>query len=181
VEIIKRNDLSKAAAVIKSGGVICYPTDTVWGIGCNALNEAAVAKVKTVKGKPENAKLIWLLPCIGQVKKYFPNISILEQKLLNKKRTTVVLKTDGGGAAVRVVKTGWVNKFVACCGVPVISTSANLYGGETVKSWRGAAAVFDGRIDAVIKGGKVYNGTASTIASAENGEVKILRSGGGIQ
>ncbi|MDR1917968.1 MAG: Sua5/YciO/YrdC/YwlC family protein [Christensenellaceae bacterium] len=82
--------------------------------------------------------------------------------------------------AVRVVKTGWVNKFVARCGVPIISTSANLHGEKTVIGWRQAAAVFGDKIDAVVKGGKNYRTLPSTIAKVENGEVKILRAGGGI-
>jgi L-threonylcarbamoyladenylate synthase len=177
VEVIKHNDLTRAAAVIKSGGVLVYPTDTVWGLGCCALDQSAVERVIAAKDRPENAGLIWLLPSLRAVKKYFPNISRTEQKLLNKKRTTVIIENT----AVRVVKTGWVNKFVAACGVPVVSTSANLHGQGVITSWRQAEAVFNGKVDAVVRGGKVYGGVPSTIAKVENGEVKILRAGGGIQ
>jgi L-threonylcarbamoyladenylate synthase len=205
VKIIKRSDLRGAAAAVKDGGVVCYPTDTVWGIGCDALNEDAVKRVKKAKGKPENAKFIWLLPSIKRVKKYFPNLTAAEEKLLNKKRTTVVLAATGGGTAgggrtagggetadgggtadgegtaVRVVKTGWLNKFLTRCGVPLVSTSANLHGEKTAESWRRAAEIFGETADAVIKGGEIRNGAASSILAVENGEVKILRGSGGIQ
>jgi L-threonylcarbamoyladenylate synthase len=177
VEIIKHNDLNRAAAVVKSGGIVVYPTDTVWGLGCSALDKKAAAKVLSAKGKPENSNMIWLLPSIRAVKKYFPNITRVEQKLLNKKRTTVII----GNTAVRVVKTGWTNKFIARCGVPVISTSANLHGQSAASSWRQAAEIFGGKADAVIKGGKNCSGIASTVVKLENGEIKILRAGGGIQ
>jgi L-threonylcarbamoyladenylate synthase len=177
VKIIKHNDLNSAAAVIQNGGVLIYPTDTVWGIGGNALNKTVYNKVMKAKSSPKDTKLIWLLPSMNAVKKYFPDVTVQEQKLLNEKRTTVIV----AGVGVRVVKTGWVNKLLSVCGVPLLSTSANLHGEKTAESWRQAAAVFAGKADAVIIGRKIYNGMPSAVVAAENGEVKILRDGGGIQ
>jgi L-threonylcarbamoyladenylate synthase len=178
VRILKHNELSAAAEIVKSGGVIVYPTDTVWGVGCDATNARAVGRVIAIKNKPAGADLIWLLPDVKLVKKYFPGVSRTEERLLCKKRTTVIVD----GTAVRVVKSGWVNKFVSRCGCPLISTSANLHGEPVVSSWRQSAAVFDGKVDAVIRGGKNYRRVGSTIIKVGgNNEIKILRAGSGIK
>lgn len=177
VIVIRHNDLNSAAAVIQNGGVLIYPTDTVWGIGGNALDKKVHDRVIKAKNSPKDTKLIWLLPSMNAVKKYFPNITVQEKKLLDRKRTTIVV----GGIGVRIVKTGWVNKLLSACGVPLLSTSANLHGQKTAESWRRAAAVFARKADAVITGRKIYNGTASAVLAVENGEVKILRGSGGIQ
>jgi L-threonylcarbamoyladenylate synthase len=176
VIILKHNQIKAAADIVRSGGIIIYPTDTVWGIGCDARKDMAVKRILEIKQKPIAAPLVWLLPCISAVSKYFPNITLQEKKLLNKRRTTVVL----GDIAVRIVKTGWVNKFIAACGGPVISTSANLHGEKPVNSWRQAERIFESGCDAIIRGSKIYNRQPSTVACVKNGEIKILRKGGGI-
>lgn len=171
MEIIKHNHLAAAAAIVKDGKVLVYPTDTVWGIGGNALDKTVRDKVIKAKNNSAGAKLIWLLPSIPAVKKHFPKVTMQEQRLLRQKRTTVIIEDTG----IRVVKTGWVNKLLTACGVPLLSTSANLHGQKTVESWRQAAAVFDGRADAVIIGRKVYNGKPSKIVKVEGTEVIQIR------
>lgn len=152
-----------------------YPTDTIWGLGCNALDETATKKLKALKGKPADASLIWLLPSVKSVEKFCGVVTPLEKKLLNKKHTSVIVH----GQAVRVVKSGWVNKFLTACGVPVIGTSANLHGQPVVSSWRQATQLFDGKTDAVIRGRKIYQNTPSTLVKVVDGNVQILRQGAG--
>lgn len=174
MQVLKHNDLTKAAAVIKNGGIIVYPTDTVWGIGCDAANYDAVKRVIKIKRKPEDAKLIQLFPNIRAVKKIF-NISVTEEKLLNAKRTTVIIDNT----AVRVIKTGWLNKLLKKCGVPLVSTSANIHGEKTVISWRQAVDIFGSSADAVIRGGKNYGRLPSTVVQCKDNNVKIIRQGAG--
>jgi L-threonylcarbamoyladenylate synthase len=179
VVVLKHNDIKKAAEIVKNGGVIIYPTDTIWGIGCDASNKVATERIIKLKQKPTNSSLIWLFPSIRAVKKYFAgrlSLSWAYEKLLSKKRTTVILDD----IAVRVVKRGRINKFIARCGVPIVSTSANIHGGKTVQSWRQAAEFFDDSVDAIIRGRKKRGGVQSTVVKIENGKIKILRAGGGI-
>jgi L-threonylcarbamoyladenylate synthase len=171
VKIIKHNDFTSAIAIVKSGGVVVYPTDTVWGIGGDAGNAGTVARVNSAKQHPKDKKMIWLLPSIKAVKNHFPNLTYKEQKLLFQKHTTVVIEDT----SVRLAHRGWLHKFVSKCGCPIISTSANLHGQPTVKSWRGAVQVFGDTVDGIIRGPKVIKGAPSRIVKVENDEIKILR------
>lgn len=171
LEILKHNSPLPASQVIKNGGVIVYPTDTVWGLGCNALDTAAVAKLRKIKQKPANAPLIWLLPSVKAVQKFCGELTREEIKLLNRKHTTVIIHGQG----VRVVKNGWLNKFVQACQVPVVSTSANLHGQPTVQSWRQAVALFGEQVDAVVHGRRVLKNTPSTVVQVKDGQTQVLR------
>lgn len=171
MQILKHNDLNAAAAIIKNGGVVVYPTDTVWGIGCNALNPDAVKRITKIKKRSDEVKFVQIFPSIKSVKKSF-NINLCEEKLLNTKRTTVIINDT----AIRVVKTGWLNKLLKKCDCPLISSSANIHGQNPIISWRQAAATF-GSVDAIIRGSKNYGSTPSTIVKCDSDNVKIIRQG----
>ncbi|MCQ2381796.1 MAG: Sua5/YciO/YrdC/YwlC family protein [Clostridia bacterium] len=175
MEIFRHNDLKDISRVVHLGGIIIYPTDTIWGLGCNALDESAVAKLKSLKGKPADASLICLLPSISTVEKYYGQVSNLEKRLLKTKHTSVIIH----GQAVRVIRSGWLNKFLTVCGVPMIATSANLHGQPVIKSWRQATTLFQGKTDAVVRGRKIYQNKPSALVvvddSVNPSVVKVLR------
>ena len=178
MEIFRHTEIQKMAAVVKNGGIVIYPTDTIWGLGCNALNEKATIKLKAMKGKPADANLIWLLPSVVSVEKYYGALTPIEKKLLRKKHTSVIVH----GQAVRVVRSGWLNQFLSVCGVPLVATSANLHGQPVITSWRQAVLLFDGQTDAVVRGRKIYRHVPSTLVAVENTnppQIKILRNGAG--
>ena len=179
MNIFRHNDIKKSAQVIKSGGIIIYPTDTIWGLGCNALDQNVTKKLKQLKGKPADASLIWLLPSVQAVEKFCGTITPIERKLLLKKHTSVIVH----GQAVRVVRSGWLNKFLSACEVPLVATSANVHGQPVITSWRQAVQLFDGQTDAVIRGRKIYKHTPSTLVAIDNSinppKIKIFRAGAG--
>ena len=120
-----------------SGGVILYPTDTVWGLGCDATNEAAVQKIIRLKGKPDQKGLIVLCATERDVLQY---VSGLDMEVFNyletiDKPTTVIYK-DGlgvadpvlnadGSIAIRLVKDDFCRHLVKRFRKPIVSTSAN--------------------------------------------------------
>ncbi|MDR0383773.1 MAG: Sua5/YciO/YrdC/YwlC family protein [Christensenellaceae bacterium] len=165
MQILKHNDLKKAAEIIINGGVIIYPTDTIWGIGCDADNLDAVKRVIKMKGKREDANLIRLYPNIKSIGK---ELTALEKKYLNKKRTSVII----GGTAIRVIKTGWINKLLKHCKCPLVSTSANFHGQLPVQSWRQSLKL---KPDAVIKGRKIYSNRPSKLIKIVNDKIEVLR------
>lgn len=179
MEIFRHNEIDKLADVVKHGGIVIYPTDTIWGLGCNALDENATKKLKSLKGKPADANLIWLLPSVQAVEKFCGVITPTEKRLLRKKHTSVIVH----GQAVRVVRSGWVNRFLTACAVPVVGTSANLHGQPVITSWRQATQLFDGKTDAVVRGRKIYQYTPSTLVVVDNTanppKVNVLRAGAG--
>lgn len=179
LKTFRHHEIKKIAAYVKNGGVIIYPTDTVWGIGGSACDAAAVQKTKTLKGKPDNAKLIWLLPSVTAVEKYCGKVTDAERKMLRQKRTTVIIH----GQAVRVVRSGWLSHLLFACGVPLIATSANKHGETVIKSWRQAVQVFDGQDVAVVRGRKLKQVASSLVQfekTKEGPQMKILRHGSGI-
>ena len=178
MQIFRHHDIKHLAAVVKMGGIVIYPTDTIWGLGCDALNPKATEKLKKMKGKPADAALIWLLPSIAAVEKFCGTVNATERKWLKHKHTSVIIH----GQAVRVIRGGWVNRFLTACGVPVVGTSANVHGEPVITSWRQAVQLFAGKSDAVIRGRKIYRHTPSTLVAVEPTtppKVKILRAGVG--
>ena len=179
MKVFRHNDLKNLAQVVQQGGIIIYPTDTIWGLGCNALDEKTTTKLKKLKGKPADAALIWLLPSISAVEKFCGQINSTERSLLKKKHTSVIIH----GQAVRVVRSGWLNKFLTECGVPMVATSANVHGQPVITSWRQAVQLFDGQTDAVVRGRKIYKHTPSTLVEVDNNQnppkIKVLRNGAG--
>ena len=179
MEIFRHNDIKNLARIVKNGGIIIYPTDTIWGLGCDALNQTATQKLKQMKGKPADAALIWLLPSVKAVAQFCGQPTTDEQRLLRKKHTSVIIN----GQAVRVVRSGWLNKFLSVCGVPLVATSANLHGAPVITSWHQAVRLFNGQTDAIVRGRKIYRHIPSTLVQVDHTTTPptthILRAGAG--
>ena len=77
-----RDDISDIAAILEKGGTICYPTDTIWGIGCDALNEAAVARVSAIKGRTPEKGYVLLVSDLDMLKRYVPKLNPRLETLL---------------------------------------------------------------------------------------------------
>lgn len=180
MQILRHNDYQGIVRVVQAGGIIIYPTDTVWGLGCNALDATTTARLKQLKGKPADAALIWLLPSIEAVIKHCGKITQLERRLLKQKHTSVIIH----GQAVRVIRSGWLNHVLVACGVPLVATSANVHGQPVIQTWRQGVQLFHGQTDAVVRGRKIYHQIPSTLLQVENKQnspqIKIIRAGSGI-
>jgi len=135
-----QEDVSFCARVIKNGGIILYPTDTVWGIGCNALDTAAVDKIFALKQRPKNKSLILLLAEIADLVRYTSGTS---QEIVNRiqtftEPTTVIFKAakelpanvinEDGTVAIRLTRDPFCRALIQEIDVPLVSTSANVSG-----------------------------------------------------
>lgn len=133
-------DLEKCLEVLANGGVILYPTDTVWGLGCDATNEAAVEKLIRIKGKQQQKGLIVLLASERDVLKHVanPDLAVFNYLSTAAKPTTVIYE-DGlavagnvlnfdGSIAIRLVNDEFCRHIVKQFRKPVVSTSANFHG-----------------------------------------------------
>ncbi len=180
MEIFRHNAFKSIAHVVQNGGIIIYPTDTIWGLGCNALNTKATKRLKQLKGKAADAALIWLLPSVEAVIRHCGAVTPTERRLLHQKHTSVVIH----GQAVRVVRSGWLNRLLTVCRVPLVATSANPHGQPVITSWRQGVQLFDGQTDAVVRGRKIYRHTPSTLVQVDTTQnppqIKIIRAGRGI-
>ena len=153
-------DLENCLKVLHEGGLILYPTDTVWGIGCDATNAAAVAKIFALKKREESKSMIVLLADERELLRYVAHVDLAVFDYLDtvKKPTTVIydgaigladnLVASDGSIGIRIVKEDFCRHLIKRFRKPIVSTSANVAGEKT-------PAVF-GEVGDVIKAGVDY-------------------------
>lgn len=141
-------ELKKSEQILKNGKLLLYPTDTVWGIGCDATNPNAVQKVYNLKQRDDSKALICLVSSIEMLKDYVENVpaEAIEIILKNtKKPTTIIyyanqklaknLLAEDGSVAIRVCQTDFCQQLINKFGKPIISTSANISGFPTPQNY----------------------------------------------
>ncbi len=136
-------DLENCLQVLKNGGVILYPTDTVWGLGCDATNADAVAKIFAIKQRDEKKSMIILLENMHEIKTFAkaPNEKIKSLLQNTERPTTIIfpnviglaqnLVNEDGTIAIRVPNDNFCKDLIAAFGKPIVSTSANISGEVT--------------------------------------------------
>jgi L-threonylcarbamoyladenylate synthase len=154
------NDIEESLIVLHSGGIILYPTDTVWGIGCDATNENAVAKIYALKKRSDEKSMIVLLADENKIPTYItqPNPKIFDYIKGIHKPTTFIYEgginlaknmiQGDGSIGIRITSDAFCKKLISRFGKPLVSTSANISGYP-------APALFED-IDVVIKNGVDY-------------------------
>ena len=135
-------DLHKMVETLESGGVIIYPTDTIWGIGCDAFRVDAISRIYRLKEREEDKPFIVLVSDLDMLKVYVPEIHPRIESLLyyHSKPLTVIyndaylfpniLRGEKGSVAIRVVQDPYCQSFIRAFGKPVVSTSVNRSGEE---------------------------------------------------
>jgi len=134
-------EIEYTIAHLKNGEVILYPTDTVWGIGCDIFDEKAVRSIYKIKQREDSKSLIILVSSIEMLMEYV-NVSKEIKKELDKDKPTTIIYTDikripnyllakDGSVAIRIVKDAFCKELINQLGKPIISTSANVSGGVT--------------------------------------------------
>jgi len=182
--------LKDAAEHLRNGEVIGFPTETVYGLGCDARNGEAVKKVFEAKGRPADNPLICHIGDKDQIKDIVSDITPLAQKLIDafmpgpitivmKKADSISDQTTAGldTVGVRMPSNPVANKFLKACGIPVAAPSANLSGRPSPTSSRSVLEDMDGYIYAIIDGGDSEYGLESTVVDCTGTEPVILRPG----
>lgn len=180
--------MASCALVLKNGGVVVYPTDTIYGIGCDPYNDLAVERIFTIKGRNEkkplpvltysmrDAERIVSLGRTGRTlaERYWPGALTIVAPIIDRRISPRVM-AGSSSLGVRVPSNNCVLLLLSHCKY-LVGTSANLSGEKTLKS---AHEVLNSRLegyDALLDGGTVEKGIESTIVSVE-GKPKILREG----
>ena len=181
--------IERGIFVLKRGGVVAFPTDTVYGLGASIEDSRALERVYSLKGRPSNRPLPLLLAKTSQINEvaYVPQIAwqlayrFLPGALtivLPKKATVSDLVTAGSATvAVRVPDHQVPQTLVEGLGAPIVGTSANLSGRPAALTAGEVFAQFDARIDLVIDGGPCSGGGESTIIDLSGEKPRILREG----
>lgn len=159
-------DIKEAADTLRRGGVIIYPTDTVWGIGCDARNEEAVARVKAIKGRDDAKALITLVSDSAMLERWVDDIPDVALELVEASEgcrpVTVVydhpsallargLLAPDGSAAVRVCADRYAADLCRRLRGPIVSTSANFSGRPTPATYADIEADFLAKADYVAR------------------------------
>jgi L-threonylcarbamoyladenylate synthase len=138
-----RTEIEKALAVLKTGGVILYPTDTVWGLGCDATNEEAVAKINEIKGRPADKSFIILLDTDSKLQSYVSEVPEVAYDLIEYTENPLTIVFPGaknlaknainadGTIGIRIVKHDFCQQLIQRFRKPITSTSANISGAPT--------------------------------------------------
>lgn len=138
-----RQEVEKALAVLKNGGIILYPTDTVWGLGCDATNEAAVAKINAIKGRATDKSFIILLDTDAKLQSYVDEVPDVAYDLIeyaehpltlvfpNAKNLAKNVINEDGSVGIRIVKHDFCQQLIQRFRKPITSTSANVSGAAT--------------------------------------------------
>ncbi|WP_034057271.1 L-threonylcarbamoyladenylate synthase [Lacinutrix jangbogonensis] len=184
-----KEEINKAIEVLKRGGLIVYPTDTVWGIGCDATNAEAVEKIYKLKQRDDSQALICLVNNYGMLERHVDNVPRMAYTILDiaDKPTTVIYDNPAGVAenliahdntlAIRIVDHDFCKKMIRYFGRPIVSTSANLSGKPTPKSFKEIDEVVLKGVDYVVNLQQQKNGgNPSTIIKLSNSSgIKIIR------
>ena len=184
-------DIQAAAAILRSGGLVAVPTETVYGLAADATQEKAVRANYDAKGRPETKPLNVLVDGMDMVETVCRDIPADAYKLAEAfwpGPLTMILR--GNGALPPIVPAGGETQGVRCpdhpdtlaviqaLGRPLACPSANLSGQPSPKSAEDVLAQLDGRIDAVLDGGECAVGVESTILDLTVAPYRILRQGG---
>lgn len=184
------NDIDRAAKLINDGEVVGMPTETVYGLGADATNEAAVKKIFEAKGRPQDNPLIVHLSSVDMMDRYVCNIPELAYKLAERfcpgpltmvlpKRDIIPYVTSAGldTVGIRIPYHITARKLIEACGKPIAAPSANLSGSPSPTTAHHVLNDMNGRIPAIIDGGACAVGVESTVISFENDGIRLLRPG----
>ena len=187
---IKDEELKEAAGILRSGGLVAFPTETVYGLGGNALDEDAARKIYAAKGRPSDNPLIAHVSCVEEVEPLVKEIPEAGRKLMEAfwpgpltmifpKSEKVPYGTTGGldTVAIRMPDDPVPNRLIALAGVPVAAPSANTSGRPSPTTADHVWQDMNGRIDMIIDGGPVGIGVESTIVDVSSAVPAVLRPG----
>ncbi|MEO0045277.1 MAG: putative protein YciO [Bacteroidota bacterium] len=182
-------EVHKAYEVIQNGGIILYPTDTVWGIGCDATNAEAIKKIYALKQREETKSMIVLMNGEKMMYNVFKDIPEVAWQILDlsEKPTTLILDNPRNVAAnviaddktlgVRIVKEPFCFKLMERMKKPLVSTSANISGMFTPKSFKEISPEIINGVDYVVNLHHEKNSDkpSTIIKLTSDSQVKIIR------
>ena len=182
--------LKKPAQIIKNGGIVIFPTETVYGIGTNGLDENAIKKLYEVKQRPINKPISLLVNNIEMVEKIAKNITEVEYKLMERffpgpltiileKRDIIpdILTSNTNTIGIRMPSGEIAKKLIEFAGVPIATSSSNISGKPSGTNITDIKKDFKGKVDCFIDNGESELGIPSTVIRIIDDIPHILRQG----
>jgi L-threonylcarbamoyladenylate synthase len=188
--MIFTEDINEALIILRKGGIILYPTDTIWGIGCDATNSSAVERVYKIKSRSENKSLLVLADGIQMVERYVAEVPEIVYELteVSESPLTIIYPagknlapgvcSEDGSAGIRICHDDFCSELIGRFRKPIISTSANFSGKPSPENFSLIDKAIIEAVDYVVKYRQddYKKQTASSIIKVElNGVIKIIR------
>ena len=181
--------MEKLLETLKSGGIILYPTDTIWGIGCDATDDEAVMKIFELKNRDRNKPLIILVESEKRLQDLVEVPAVAWDIMdLSEKPITIVydapkgisknLLAEDGSIGIRLVKDEFCKRLISKLNKPIVSTSANFSGEKSPKSFADISQKLINKVDALAEDqkGRTSKWEASSIIRVWNdGKIKVIR------
>lgn len=182
-------DINEAIEVLRRGGIILYPTDTIWGLGCDATNNSAVKKIYEIKQRTDEKNMLVLLDNEDKLTQYVdvPDIAWQLIEVTDKPLTVIYpgaaslaqnLIADDGSVGIRITADEFCRKLIRSFGKPIVSTSANISGKSWPATFKDIEKDIIRSVDYVVRYRQNDNkpGKPSGIIKlGKNGEVKVIR------
>ena len=184
------DDLKKAVEVLQNGGIILYPTDTIWGIGCDATNEAAVQKIFQIKKREDSKSMLVLMENANLLERYVEEIPEVAFDLIELSEKPVTIIYDGaknlaknliasdGSIGIRITSEDFTRQLIQRFKKPIVSTSANVSGETSPANFSEISDKIKQAVDYIVqyRQDDLSKAAASSIIKlGRGGEVKIIR------
>lgn len=185
-----QDKINKAIEVLRNGGTILYPTDTIWGIGCDAKNEAAVEKIFKLKQREESKSLIVLVDNANRIERHVKEVPDAAWDIIDyaNKPTTLILDdahhlaknaiAEDGSIGMRVCAQPLIQNLIRRFGRPIVSTSANVSGEKSPSHFMEISATIKSGVDYILDIPELYeskSAASSIIKIGRNSDVSIIR------
>lgn len=182
-------DIHNISIVLEKGKTLLYPTDTVWGIGCDATNDKAVSEIYRIKQRSESKSLIILVDSLEMLSKYVENIPERAIEEINSaaKPTTIIYNNpkelakncvaSDNTIAIRIVQNDFCKNLIQKFGKPIVSSSANISGEPTPKSFSEISATILDSVDYIVnlQQDKVTETSSRILRITDDNTVKVIR------
>ena len=184
-------EVKKAGAILQSGGTILYPTDTIWGIGCDATRQESVQNICRIKQRADSKSMLVLVNGITMLEDYIESIPLQAKELIEKaeKPTTIIypgarnlaanLPAPDGSIGIRITSDPFCSLLIEFTGLPIVSTSANISGEQAPAVFQKIDSSIREQVDYVVNWRQDESGASSPsviIKLEEDGTITTLRS-----
>ncbi len=183
-------DIKESLNTLRQGGIILYPTDTIWGLGCDPVNEAAVNKIFKIKSRGESKSLIILVDSLSMIERYVTEIPEIVYELADVSDTPLTIIypkgknlatgvcSEDGSIAIRICHDEFCRELINRFRKPIVSTSANLSGSSSPGNFSEVEKTLINKVDFVVKYRQDdrSNSLASPVIQVNSdGTIKIIR------
>jgi L-threonylcarbamoyladenylate synthase len=188
--LIFENDIKNALKVIRDGGIILYPTDTIWGLGCDATSNEAVGKIFRIKSRSDSKSLIILVDSESMLERYVKEVPEIAYEIIEASITPITIIFPGarnlaplvsaadGSVGIRVCREDFCSELISRFRKPIVSTSANISGEISPSNFMGISGEIIKAVDYTVgyKREDRQKFTPSPVIKVEpNGVITIIR------